>query len=195
MPTTRISFLKCLVHGDESSWREFDAVYKPLLRHWLYDKALSHNDVEDLIQEVMLFVAQQLPTFEHNTRVGAFRKWLRLITVNTARNYLRKNQIFAANATPLQDLLIELEDADSSVSLAFEQDYQRMLLHQLLRRAAKAFAPETMSIFHQYVIEGADVETTAATHQVSKAAVYIAKSRVLKQLREDCAEQFGVFDE
>lgn len=190
MHTTRISFLARLVDGDPQTWRDFDAAYKPLLRHWLKNKGLSATDIEDLIQDILLFVSQRLAGFEHNTRTGAFRKWLRSSTVNLARNYARKLQRSDGGLTDLHDLLDELEDPNSRLSRAFEQDYQQALLQQLLRRSATAFTSETMSIFRQYVLEGETVDKTAANHKVSKAAVYIAKSRVLKHLREEWSEQF-----
>ncbi|MDM8565185.1 sigma-70 family RNA polymerase sigma factor [Candidatus Halobeggiatoa sp. HSG11] len=197
MQTTRISFLERLVDGDECTWRDFDAIYKPLLRHWLKNNALSHADIEDLIQEVMVFVAERLRDFKHNTRTGAFRKWLRIITVNISRNYLRKIQCDNRNSPALVDLQVtleQLEDPNSSVSIAFERDYQKALLHRMLRRSANAFTPETMNIFHHYVLEGADVVETATAYNVSKAAVYIAKSRVLKKLREEWNDQFEAFE-
>lgn len=186
---TRISFLQRLVVGDPGSWQDFDAAYKPLLRHWLRNQSLDSAHTEDLIQEVMLFVAANLQDFQHNTRTGAFRKWLRSVTVNIARNYVRKHQRGSAELEDIHDLLEQLADADSSVSQAFEWDCQKALLHQLLRRSARGFSAETMSIFRQHVLEGAGVAETAEAHGVSKAAVYIAKSRVLQRLREEWAEE------
>ena len=187
---TRISFLQRLVAGDAGTWQDFDAAYKPLLRHWLRNHGLGSADTEDLIQEVMLFVANNLGDFQHNTRTGAFRKWLRNVTVNIARNFLRKRQREADGLAGLYALLAQLEDADSGLSRAFEGDYQRALLHQLLRRSARGFSAETMSMFRQHVLEGVDATETARAHGVSRAAVYIAKSRVLSRLREEWAEGF-----
>lgn len=194
MNTTRISFLQRLVEGDEPSWRDFNAAYKPLLRHWLRNKALSNTDVEDLVQEVMLFTAKNLQEFDHNTRTGAFRKWLRTVTVNIARNYLRKIQRNDPGLEDLHTFLEQLEDPNSDVSQAFERDYQRALLKQLLEHCAKAFTPETMSIFQHYVLEGKSVEEVAAAHGVSTVSVYAAKSRVLKKLRTEWAEQFEALE-
>jgi len=189
---TRVSFLQRLVAGDAASWQDFDAAYKPLLRHWLRNHGLGSADTEDLIQEVMLFVAGNLGNFQHNTRTGAFRKWLRSVTVNIARNFLRKRQREADGLAGLYALLTQLEDADSGLSRAFEGDYRRNLLHQLLRRSARGFSAETMSMFRQHVLEGADAARTAEAHGVSRAAVYIAKSRVLGRLREEWAEDFDL---
>jgi RNA polymerase sigma-70 factor (ECF subfamily) len=191
MHTTRLTFLDRLSDGNEAAWRDFAAAYKPMLRRWLRHDALNESDMEDLIQEVMLFVATHLEGFSHNTRTGAFRKWLRSVTVNLARNYLRKHQRERAGNGAFMQLLGQLEDDASQLSIAFEQDYQRALLRELLRRIESGFAPETISMFRQYVLEEHSVAETAATHGVTKAAVYVAKSKVMRRLREEWQEEFG----
>ena len=107
---------------------------------------------------------------------------------------VRNLQRDAPGLADLQQILDQLEDPDSRASRAFDRDYQKALLHQLLRRSAQAFTPQTMSIFRQYVLEDADVMETAQAHNVTKAAVYIAKSRVLQYLREEWAERFEAFE-
>ncbi len=184
MQETRTTFLGLLHLGDADAWRDFERASKPLLRRWLSGHALSPDDVEDLIQEVMLFVSNHLEEFDHNTRTGAFRKWLRSITVNLARNHVRKMQRNVAGREPLTLMLNQLEDESSRLSLAFERDYQHALLRQLLRRVEKEFSADTISIFQQYVLREASVSETAETHGVSKAAVYVAKSKVMRRLRE-----------
>jgi hypothetical protein len=49
-------------------------------------------------------------------------------------------------------------------------------------------------MFRQYVLEEASVDETAAAHGVRKAAVYVAKSKVLRRLREDWDEHFSAAD-
>jgi RNA polymerase sigma-70 factor (ECF subfamily) len=191
---TRLSFIGLLGSGDQDAWQDFDAVYAPLLRHWLRQDTLAPNDIDDIVQEVMLFVATNLDRFDHNTRTGAFRKWLRAVTINIARNHLRKLQRESLSHDSLERLLSQLEDPTSRLSIAFEQDYQRALLRQLLQRSEQAFAPATVSMFRQYVLEEASVDETAAAHGVSKAAVYVAKSKVLRRLREDWDEHFSAAD-
>jgi RNA polymerase sigma-70 factor (ECF subfamily) len=187
MPATRISYLNRLVSEGQSTWNDFDIVYKPLLRRWLQGQAISDADIEDIIQEVMLFVANHLHRFDHNQRTGAFRKWLRSVTVNITRNYLRKQRHETLSSEDLEQRLGELEDDSSRVTLVFEQDYQRTLMKQVLQRIERGFSPKTISMFHQHVLDGASVQETAASHRVSKAAVYVAKSKVMRRLREEWA--------
>lgn len=182
---TRLTLLKRLSDGDELAWTDFDALYRPMLRRWLKNNLLSEADVEDLIQEVLLYVMHNIADFQHNTRTGAFRKWLRLSTVNIARNYMRrhaKEQLLSASA--FAAVLDGLEDPDSSVSRAFDLDHRRRLLRYLLDEVSGYFEPKTLEIFRAHVLEEATVPETAARHGVTNAAVYVAKSRVLRRLRE-----------
>ena len=179
---TRISYLQQLHNGDTRVWRHFAAAIKPLLRRWLSQYALKSEDVEDIVQEVLLFTANNIGQFEHNGRLGAFRKWLRSVTVNITRNHLRKIQREAWGVRELP--LEELDDASSRASIALERDYQKALLNALLKQVETQFSAQTISIFYHHVLQESDAAETAQRHNCSKTAVYVAKSKVLRCLRE-----------
>lgn len=189
--TTRITLLKRLADGEALAWTDFDALYRPLLRNWLRSSHLSAADVEDLSQEVLVFVMNNVADFRHNARTGAFRKWLRLSTVNIARNYMRrhaKEKLLAAS--DFAALLDNLADPNSDISQAFDLDHRRYMLRHMMDEVSDMFQPKTMDIFRMYVLEEASVADTAALHEVTDAAVYIAKSRVMQRLRE-CSQAWG----
>src|SRR5437870_2279853 len=67
----------------EADWRRLVDLYTPLIRGWLRRHAdLPPGDADDVVQDVLAVVVRRLPDFEHNQRTGAFRAWLRTITVN-----------------------------------------------------------------------------------------------------------------
>ena len=196
MPSTHISLLNRLGEKDETSWKAFAEIYIPLLRNWLKCHALTPADVEDLVQEVMIIVMNDIAQFEHNQRTGAFRKWLRLVTVNTARTYLRKlHKTDAPEFRELFERLDELEDSSSRLTRMFELEKRRALLRYLLDQVNKEFRPVTMAIFESHVLDELSVADTAARHRVSKTAVYSAKAHVLKRMREKGAIIFEIFDD
>jgi DNA-directed RNA polymerase specialized sigma24 family protein len=51
----------------------------------LHQQGLPRSDADDLAQEVMLVIVREMPHFEHSGRKGAFRNWLRMITVHRRR--------------------------------------------------------------------------------------------------------------
>src|SRR2546430_9892229 len=90
MSDTSVSLLQQLreqPNGD--AWRRLVELYTPLLRQWLSRNGMQSSDIDDLTQEVLAVVVRELPQFQHNQRVGAFRRWLRTILVNRLRNYWR----------------------------------------------------------------------------------------------------------
>src|SRR4029077_16640540 len=86
MPDTPVSLLEHLcLQPDEETWKRFVDLYAPLIRGWLRRYSVAEQDAEDLAQEVMAVMIRQFPSFEHNHRGGAFRNWLRTVTVNQLR--------------------------------------------------------------------------------------------------------------
>lgn len=185
MDTTRLSMILQLSNGESEAWQAFDRFYKPMIFKWLCHYDLQISDAEDLSQEVLLVLAQRISEFEHNQRVGAFRSWARVTTVNVARNYLRKHQ--RAPTAPGTDtflrMLNQLEDPNSELTLLFNQEHDRMVVERLLNLVADKFEPVTLEIFQCHVLQGEGARATAERFQVSVASVHVAKSRVLRQLR------------
>src|SRR5947208_428214 len=79
---------------------------------WLRRHSVPAADAEDLTQEVMAVVVRELPGFKHNQHAGAFRSWLRTITVNRLRLLWRSRQArpVATGGSDFLKMLDELED-------------------------------------------------------------------------------------
>src|SRR5262245_20356795 len=93
MAETSLSLLDRLrSQPDTESWRRLVDLYTPLIHAWLRRHAVSSADADDLTQDVMAVVVRELPRFEHNQNPGAFRSWLRAVTVNRLRVLWRSRQ-------------------------------------------------------------------------------------------------------
>ena len=77
--------------ADSDAWSRMVDLYTPLIRAWLGRYGLADSDVDDISQTVLSAVVANLPRFQHNGRVGAFRSWLRTITVNSLRDKFRSD--------------------------------------------------------------------------------------------------------
>ena len=186
MHTTRISLLTKLIENNQQVWQDFNLLYKPLIANWLKSYSLQAADVKDITQEIMLYLVENINSFEHNGQTGAFRNWLRAVTLNICRNYLRKiKPNFQQSLTNLTLLLEQLEDPHSNQSYLLNLDDERMVVKILLENLDKHFQAETIEIFKLYVIEEMPAGDVAATMNVSIASVHVAKSRVLRRLRQD----------
>lgn len=117
---TSVSLLDALRSGsDDQSWRRLVDLYGPLLRNWLKRHGAGPHDADDVVQDVLAVVVRKLPTFEREPRTGAFRAWLRAITVNCLREHLAQTAA-AASAVGGSDfglMIDQLEDPHSSLVL------------------------------------------------------------------------------
>ena len=194
MTATRVSLIQALATGGDVAWLELDQVYRPLIFHWLRRYQVQSCDSEDITQEVMAVVSRRIHDFRHNGRVGAFRNWLRTITVHTARKYLDKGnrQPQATGNSAVREMLEQLESDRSELSQQFDEQHDRFILQQLLDRVASRFQPATMEAFRRHAIEGQEAVEVAAQLGIKPQTVYVAKARVMHALRELAT---GLFDE
>jgi DNA-directed RNA polymerase specialized sigma24 family protein len=186
MPLTSASLLERLRdRTDSDAWRRMHDLYSPLIRVWLGRYGLPECDVDDISQTVLGAVVANLPEFQHNGRVGAFRSWLRTITVNSVRQKFRMDQRRpdAPGGRALLAGLSEWEDPESGLSQLWDRAHDAHVLKTLLTWAEPEFEATTWQAFRRQVLEEARPNTVAAELETTVNAVLIAKSRVLKRLR------------
>jgi RNA polymerase sigma-70 factor (ECF subfamily) len=185
MAETSISLLERLrSHPDPASWQRLVDLYTPLIRNWLGRYALQISDAEDLTQDVLGVLIQELPHFRHDLRRGAFRRWLRTITVNRLRNFWRARRPLTGSGD-VDQVLDQLEDPDSDLSHRWDEDHDRYVLRRLLELIEPEFEPSTWRAFRLAVLEERSTAEVAAELSISANAVRIAKSRVLNRFRQE----------
>jgi RNA polymerase sigma-70 factor (ECF subfamily) len=188
MPETSVSLLERLrLCPDAPSWQRLVDLYTPLVRAWLQRQGLQPADADDLVQEVMGVLIRELPGFEHDRRTGAFRRWLRGITVNRLRVFWRsrRGQPLGVGGSDFGQVLSQLEDPESGLSRDWDLEHDRHVARRLLELIEPEFEPATWQAFRLLVMEGKSTATVAAELGVSANAVRIAKSRVLSRLRQE----------
>jgi RNA polymerase sigma-70 factor (ECF subfamily) len=165
---------------DANAWRRFDAIYRPLLTTWLRRYALQAHDSDDLVQDILQTVASELPHFHYDSGKGHFRGWLRQIMVNRLREFWRARK---RNAAAIEPLLSQLEDPSSDLSRLWDREHDEHVLKGMLAQLEPDFAPLSWQAFHRQ-LAGEEPAAVAAGLGISVNAVLLAKSRILKRLRE-----------
>jgi RNA polymerase sigma-70 factor (ECF subfamily) len=174
---------------DAQAWRLWLTVYEPWLRHCLERHRLQEADVEDLLQTVLVVVSQKLPAFVHSGQPGAFRAWLRRVLVHEVRNFLRGRQRQAAEVGT--DWLDQLEDGASELSRQWDREHDEQVVRRLLAAIQGDFEPQTWEAFRLLVLEDRPAAEVARTTGMKVNALYVAKSRVLKRLRQELGGLVG----
>jgi len=162
-------------------------LYTPWIHGWLRRQGVNSADAEDLVQEVLSVLVRELPQFQHDQRRGAFRCWLRTITVNRLRGFWRSQQTrpVATGDSDMDRRLEELADPESSLSRLWDQEHDQQVLRRLLELVEPEFAPSTWQAFRYVALEGRRPAEAAADLGLSVNAVMLAKSRVLRRLRQE----------
>jgi RNA polymerase sigma-70 factor (ECF subfamily) len=179
MTDTPISLLERLRQPhDTAAWSQFVHLYTPLLYCWARRTGLSKEDAADLLQDVFTILVQQLPAFEYHPG-KSFRAWLRTILLNRWRTLRRHRQPQLFPPDNLDDLA-GIADPEPPG----EAEERRQLVQRALALLESKFGPTTWQAFRECVVQGRPAADVAAELGLSINAVYLARSRVLKHLRE-----------
>jgi RNA polymerase sigma-70 factor (ECF subfamily) len=174
-------------HPDAASWKRLVDLYTPLLRGWLRRNLVPPDDLDDLVQEVMEVLVRELPHFRYDPQRGSFRGWLRTITVNRLRMFWRsrQSQPLATGDSDMVRRLNELEDPHSDLSRLWDREHDRHVARRLLELIEPEFEATTWRAFQRVALDGAKPPEVATELGISLNAVYLAKYRVFRRLREE----------
>jgi RNA polymerase sigma-70 factor (ECF subfamily) len=180
---TSASLLARLRRPDaQDAWARFVELYTPLLYHWTRRLGLPAQDSADLVQEVLLLLVEKLPEF-HYDRDRSFRAWLRTVAQNKWREHQRRRPAVppggaeGLSAVPGPEVPDFLEEAE----------YRQRLVSRALQLMQSGFEATTWKACWESAVEGRPAADVARELGMTVDAVYAARSRVLRRLREELA--------
>jgi RNA polymerase sigma factor (sigma-70 family) len=171
--------------GDDEAWRQFVALYAPMVYGFARRSGLQDTDAADVTQDVLRTVSSAAGRLDYDPRRGSFRGWLFTVTRNTLRNALvrRRRQVQGSGDTAVQDLLESQPAEDEDEAALWDREYQRRRLHWAAEQVRGEFQESTWQAFWHVAIEGQAPREVAEALGMTVGAVYIAKSRVTARLR------------
>jgi len=189
MSTTDQSLLRRLQSDpDNSSWREFETIYRPFIEGQLrrYRKSLSRFS-DDVVQDVMIILLSEIRDFEWSSP-GDFRSWLRVVTLNRIRS-LASRRCHESIPKSLHSWLENLEDPHSDASDFWNREHDAHVLNAVLGIVKKRVEPLSWRIFFSAFVQGKPAVEVAKAFDVDVVHVYDVKSRLLRYARQE-AEGF-----
>ena len=186
--STSRSLLRRAREQDPIAWEKLTAVYTPLVYQWCRRSGLQVTDAADVAQEVFRSVAKGLDGFRRERPEDSFRGWLWTITRNKIRDHFRARagKPSGQGGTDGQVQLQQLpDDALSDSDDAPGQRLQSQLACRAIDLMQTDFEESTWTAFWLTAVEQQPPQSVAEQLNMSAAAVYKAKSRVLRHLREE----------
>jgi RNA polymerase sigma-70 factor, ECF subfamily len=192
-PSTATSqgLLDRLKANDPEAWDRFVVLYAPLVYRWCRRWDLRDQDIADILQDVFQAVSAHIATFRRESTGDTFRGWLRTIARNKVQDHFPRlgREPGGVGGTDAQIRLTNVpaagpaDDEDSP-----EEIEDRLLLGRGLDLIRAEFEDRTWKAFWGTTVEGRDTKEVALELRMSPGAVRVAKSRVLRRLREELGE-------
>jgi RNA polymerase sigma-70 factor (ECF subfamily) len=162
-------------------------LYTPLVHHWAVRGGVRGADVEDVAQEVLQAAATHMHNFRRDRPGDSFRGWLRGITRNMVLQHFRRSGRNPRGSGGT-DALVQLNAVADATAGSEDDEDPAEELDGLRRRALELvrgeFEERTWRAFWMTVVESRSPADIAAEMGVSPTAIRMAKSRVLRRLKE-----------
>jgi RNA polymerase sigma-70 factor (ECF subfamily) len=111
------------------------------------------------------------------------------VTVNRIRNHRRQRQRRpAVGLDPAEGFLERLADPNDDLAREWDRDHDKHVVDKLLAVVQADFATTTWEAFRRFGVEGVPAGRVAQELGLSENAVILAKSRILKRLREEAGD-------
>ena len=181
------SLLERVRENDASAWYKLVSLFSPLVYLWIRKDGVPAADAPDAAQDVFLEVARSLSKFRRDRPGDSFTGWIRTITRRRACDHARaRARAFAAHGgsdalEQMANIPDELPSEDPDETASANAD----LLRRGLDLIRDEFTAVTWQAFEAIALHGRPPRDVADELGLSIGAVYVAKSRVRKRLREE----------
>ena len=191
--TNTLELIKVL---DPAAWDRTIRRYNQMLFCWCRRSGLKAHDAEDVCQDVLRSASTSIHRFRRATPQDTFRGWLRRITQRRISDFRssRKSLPYSMGGEGNQGLLnsIKALEISQDVDSASPTPKYSSKLVDIVR---SEFEPKSWDAFWRTTVEEEDSENVAKALGITRNAVYLAKSRILKRFRQVALELQDVSQE
>jgi RNA polymerase sigma factor (sigma-70 family) len=192
---TRPSLLRRVKNGeDEESWKEFVAIYRPMIYGEAIRAGLTHSDADDVAQETLLLLWKKMPGdngFKYDPS-RSFKGWVRQTARWRIGDRFREQRaqgavlIRRANTATRTSTLERLPDKSAAGwDEKWERDMKTHLVDRALKRIRQQVNARHYLIFDFYVLKRWPTEKVAREMGVSASQVYVITNRVLARIKKE----------
>jgi|WetSurMetagenome_2_1015567.scaffolds.fasta_scaffold82303_2 RNA polymerase sigma factor (sigma-70 family) len=186
--STRITLLRRVKDPDDAAaWREFHALYAPLLFRYARARGLSVADAEEVRDQCLATLSRAMAKFDYDRDKGRFRNWLRRIVNNRVANFVRVHRERIAESHEAR----ALPDPQPSPDDLWEREWRYQHLLHCVEQVRDVVSERSYCAFRMLLVDECPVSEVCARLDMNANQVYVAKSRVLQRVRRKL-EELGV---
>ena|SRR5688572_7207050 len=171
---------------DRGAWHRFVERFRAPIVGLARAQGLRMSDAEDVAQETLLAFADGFRAGSYDVEKDRLSRWLFGIAyrqIQRARETHGRQAAVAPQADDSAGQLLEIAD-EAAATRSWDVEWERAILEQCLAQARREVQPLTFRAFELVALEHRDPARAAEELGTDIKAVYNAKHRLLKRIRE-----------
>ena len=153
-----------------------------MIYRWARRAGLNDAEAADVSQEVLTALVSQIGESGYSPDRGRFRDWLRGIAVHKATDLLRRRgRQITSQESGWFDRAVDHADS----ARFWELEYDRLLVERALEIMRTDFEETSWRACWEHLVGDRPAADVGHELGLSEGAVYAAKSRILKRLRQE----------
>lgn len=167
------------------AWDQMVRKYFPLVYGWCRRDGLSESDSADVCQDVFKSTLKSIGGFHRSEPSHSFRGWLRRITQRRIIDFRSTMSLVlpANGGNEIHEVIQNLADVEIDSGNSTDVLSRFANLQTVLTKVEIEFEPLSWQAFVLVVIDQVPAIEVAELLGISRNAVYLAKSRILKRVR------------
>lgn len=181
--TTRSSVLKAVADtSNEKAWKRLFDLYAGFVFSIARSKGLTVTDSDDIVQNVFVDLARNLPQFNYDRTKGRFRSYLIGLVNWRVTDKLRAGKRDVDLKSQYgEDMKGAVAEDDGSF---LEDEWRAAAMEEALRRIKDEVNPDHFAAFVASTIEGQDTETVMNLYSITRDNLYQIRKRLTLKLKE-----------
>lgn len=181
--TTRSSVLKAVADtSNEKAWKRLFDLYAGFVFSIARSKGLTVTDSDDIVQNVFVDLARNLPQFNYDRTKGRFRSYLIGLVNWRVTDKLRAGKRDVDLKSQYGEDMKGAVAEDDGIFL--EDEWRAAAMEEALRRIKDEVNPDHFAAFVASTIEGQDTETVMNLYSITRDNLYQIRKRLTLKLKE-----------
>jgi RNA polymerase sigma-70 factor (ECF subfamily) len=167
-------------------WQEFVDRYRPLLVKYARRLGLKEADAQDASQQTLIAFCTAYQQGKYDREKGRLRIWLFGIARNQVMNMHRRDKRKEVQVAEDSDQtnFFARQGNENELEQIWEEEWRDAVLRQCLEEVRKEVDPKTIEAFELFAWKGTPAQEVAEKLGMTANAVFIAKHRVMKRIKE-----------
>jgi len=200
LPTRQSLLLRLKDKHDDASWREFFDTYWRFIYMVAMRSGLTDSEAQDVVQETVISVWDQMPTFKYDPSKGTFKgllyKTARFCILDQQRKR-KQNANRHANLPPATsgtDPIDKIVDPATLAPHNWDEEWEWNLVQTAIQNIKAKIKPKHFQIFDWYVLKHMPSTEVASKLGISIGQVFLAKHRITALLSKEIQKLTHQYD-